>query len=194
MMSQHLSSMLEHLKVGSLKKVSKAPPATVSENAFDKEKNSVAVCSVASTNSSYTTTSDSSGSGRESDGERRSRPSITPSVDERRLSVIANHASSVVGVRKLSGSENGDVKQRMLRDLSPSSAHHRGSTSGLSNIQRKLSQDLRFIDHLDGSNKSKSCIIKPMRLRCIATKGETYDTLYSKGPDNFEVMKDLLSI
>lgn len=152
MMSQHLNTVLEHLKMSHLKKSPKLPAS---------------LPSVASINLNET-------DNRTAVNHNGNNSSTTLNVNETKIETIPQNGTlgtfdSNKKRHSISVHGNGDIKMKSGRELSPS------TRSG----QRKLSQDMRFrgINGEDGSQIQ----IRPVKLKSMCTRAESYDTLHCRG-------------
>lgn len=152
MMSQHLNTVLEHLKMSHLKKSSKVPASlpSVAGLSLDETDNNRTLLNHNGNNSSTTLTI-------ESKIETISQNGSLVAFESNKK----RHSISVHG--------NGDIKMKSGRELSPSTR----------SSQRKLSQDMRFrgINGEDGTPIQ----IRPVKLKSMCTKAESYDTLHCRG-------------
>lgn len=151
MMSQHLNTVLEHLKMSHLKKSPKLPPSlpSVANINLDETDNRTLV------------------------NHNGNNSSITLNVESKIETIPQNGSLGTFDSNKkrhsISVHGNGDIKMKGGRELSPS------TRTG----QRKLSQDMRF----RGSN-GEDCgpiQIRPVKLKSMCTRAETYDTLHCRG-------------
>lgn len=196
MMSQHINSMLEHLRVGPLKRI-KVPNDSSDDSGQQKQQqeqqqqqqqpksdqpSTAAVVDVVSS----TSTMNARGNGAVVSGS-------SDEIDNSRVSVVINDLrkkslkeipnGGVVGIidaekkfdpRKRYSISNGDLRVNGKgRELSP---------AAMKQQQRKLSADMR----LRGSNNQLTddyLLRRPVRLRSICSNFEVYDSLHTKAMD-----------
>lgn len=198
-MSQHINSMLEHLRVGPLKRVkspndsdavSAAPSTTANQQEQPKQvqiANDLPNSSMATTTTTTTTTITAlsiKGNGR--------IPHSSDDVDNKRISVVINDTRKRSlkdmpnGVANLIESErkfdprkrysisNGDMRgDGKSRELSPAPRALQ---------QRKLSADMRI--RCNANQLSDDYLIRrPIRLKSLSTNFEVYDSLHVKAID-----------
>lgn len=152
MMSQHLNTVLEHLKMSHLKKSSKLPASLPS----------VANLSLDETDNIRTLVN------------HNGNNSLTTLNVESKIETIPQNGSLVAfdtnkKRHSISVHGNGDIKTKSGRELSPSTRPS----------PRKLSQDMRFrgINGEDGNQIQ----IRPVKLKSMCTRAESYDTLHCRG-------------
>jgi hypothetical protein len=207
MMSQHLNSMLEHLKMGSLIKTrppsnendSILPPALQSNDNTNHLTNTIDVkdCNNDTTNTETIlannhliskinrSVSIEQKHQHHKSNEQIYNSTLTPNITANHLTNnhTTNDTKSTIDLSKFDprkrysvsvGHSNGSA-----RELSPSNGR-----SGY----RKLSQDIRLkgtanslLDPDDPLSMGKpTTVIKPMKLKSMLTKAETYDTMHCK--------------
>lgn len=186
MMSQHINSMLEHLRVGPLKRI-KIPndsddSGQPKQQPEQKEgEQSSAACDVLSSSSGSTVNAKGNGtiltSGDEIDNNR-----VSVVINDTRKKSLKEIPNGVVGIidaekkfdpRKRYSIGNGDLRANgKSRELSPATIKQ----------QRKLSADMR----LRGSNAQLTDDYlqrRPIRLKALGTTTEVYDSLHTKAMD-----------
>lgn len=198
MMSRNINSMLEHLRVGPLKRIK--VPSESSDDGQQKQQQDQqppqqGQPSSTTTTAIATTTTADELSGTSSMNARGNGSVVTCSdeVDNRRgVSVLINDTrkkslkeipNGVVGIidgekkfdpRKRYSISNGDLRANGKgRELSPATMKQQ---------QRKLSADMR----LRGSNNQLTddyLLRRPVRLRSLCTNFEVYDSLHTKSLD-----------
>jgi rhodanese-related sulfurtransferase len=139
-MSQHLNSMLEHLRIGSLIR----SKSTSSNNVAEKDDHNGTIPKIAATMD-------------DADAE----PSVLKVVEP--VSTAKRHSISVHSPQN--NHTNGDVKTK--RELSPSPNRQ----------HRKSSHDIRA-----GLGIGEPAV-KPLKVKHISSKAETYDMLHSKATE-----------
>lgn len=150
-MSQHLNTVLEHLKMSHLKKSPKLPAS---------------LPSVANINLNET-------DNRTLVNHNGNNSSTTLNVETKIETIPQNGTLGTFDTNKkrhsISVHGNGDIKMKSGRELSPSTR----------SSQRKLSQDMRFrgVNGEDGSQIQ----IRPVKLKSMCTRAESYDTLHCRG-------------
>lgn len=198
MMSRNINSMLEHLRVGPLKRIK--TPSESNDDGQQKqqqedEEQPQQQQSQQQQQGQPSTTTANELSGTSSSMNARGNGSVvscSDEVDNRRVSVLINDTrkkslreipNGVVGIieaekkfdpRKRYSISNGDLRANGKgRELSPAT---------LKQPQRKLSADMRF----RGSNNLLTddyLLRRPVRLRTVGTNYEVYDSLHTKGLD-----------
>lgn len=183
-MSQHINSMLEHLRVGPLKR-SKATTDSDNSSSAQMDQTQQQI-EKKPEQSSSTIDLINRGNG--------SLPTniTTDEVDNKRVSVVISdtrkkslkempngvtnliECEKMFDLRKRYSISNGDIRSNgRSRELSPAPRMYQ---------QRKLSADMRF----RGSNNQLSddyLMRRPVRLKSISTNFEVYDSLHSKAID-----------
>lgn len=195
MMSRNINSMLEHLRVGPLKRIK--VPSESSDDGQQKQQQdqppqqgSSTTTTIATTTSTFDELSGTSSMNARGNG---SVVTCSDEVDNRRgISVVINDTrkkslkeipNGVVGIidgekkfdpRKRYSISNGDLRANGKgRELSP---------APMKQQQRKLSADMR----LRGSNNQLTddyLLRRPVRLRSLCTNFEVYDSLHTKALD-----------
>lgn len=198
MMSRNINSMLEHLRVGPLKRI-KVPSESSDDGQQKQQQDQQQQPPQQGQRSSTATTTTTSSaidelSGTSSTNARGNGAVVSGSdeVDNRRVSVLINDTrkkslkeipNGVVGIidaekkfdpRKRYSISNGDLRSNGKgRELSPATMKQQ---------QRKLSADMR----LRGSNNQLTddyLLRRPVRLRSLCTNFEVYDSLHTKSLD-----------
>lgn len=191
MMSQHINSMLEHLRVGPLKRVKattdndvvNAASSTINQQEQPTQIQIANVSSNSAIGPTTATTLSMKGNGR--------IPHHSDDVDNKRISVVINETRKRSlkdmpnGVANLIESErkfdprkrysisNGDIRDGKSRELSPAPRTLQ---------QRKLSADMRV--RCSASQFTDDYLIRrPIRLKSMSTNYETYDSLHVKAID-----------
>lgn len=184
-MSQHINSMLEHLRMGPLKRIKvpndgddsgQKPQQQQQASQQKQEQPSTAFDSSSSVNAKGNGTVLSSG-----DEVDNSRVSVV--INDTRKKSLKEIPNGVVGIidtdkkydpRKRYSISNGDLRTNCkTRELSPATMKQQ---------QRKLSADMR----LRGSNSQLTddyLLRRPVRLRSMCTNFEVYDSLHTKAMD-----------
>lgn len=188
-MSQHLNSMLEHLRVGPLKRImpndgddggqQKQPEQQLQQQPQQEGKQPSTALD------SYSSTMNAKGNGAiltSVDEVDNSRVSVV--ISDTRKKSLKEIPNGVVGIldterkfdsRKRYSISNGDLRiDGKARELSPAAT--------IKQQQRKLSADMR----LRGSNSQLTddyLLRRPVRLRSMCTNFEVYDSLHTKAMD-----------
>lgn len=201
MMSQHISSMLEHLRMGPLKKA-KVPienddtNTTQAPSAPSHQSTTTSVAGATATTTTMMTTTTTERASDNAAMLARGNGAVQSNYDETdnsRISVVINETrkkslrdipNGMVNLmecekkfdpRKRYSIGNGDLRVNgKSRELSP--------TPTRIIQQRKLSADMR----LRGSNNQLSedyVLRRPVRLRSLTTNFEVYDSLHTKALD-----------
>lgn len=187
MMSQHINSMLEHLRVGALKRIK--VPSESEDSGQRKQEHQHQPGEQSSTtfdvlSSSSSSTLNAKGNGTLTSGDEIDNNRVSVVINETRKKSLKEIPNGVVGIidaekkfdpRKRYSIGNGDLRVNgKTRELSPAAT--------MKQQQRKLSADMR----VRGSNTQLSddyLLRRPVRLRNVSTNSEVYDSLHSKVVD-----------
>ncbi|XP_031623820.1 nitric oxide synthase [Contarinia nasturtii] len=182
MMSQHINSMLEHLRVGPLKRTIR--PNDGDDSGQQKQQQQQQNEQPSTTLDSCSSTMNAKGNGAiMSSGDEVDNSRVSVVINETRKKSLKEIPNGVVGIidtekkfdpRKRFSISNGDLRNGKARELSPATT--------MKQQQRKLSADMR----LRGSNSQLTddyLLRRPVRLRSMCTNFEVYDSLHTKAMD-----------
>lgn len=175
-MSHHLNTMFGHFKMGSLKKSSKNPPEIVETNTDPEITNTE-------------TSTESIDQKRKNSMNHISNNIHGHDTNNINLNNISNNYVTQNGGPISNGSPSGAASPKKRNSMSGAAIQNSDvkntMNSGQMNLsprigQRKLSADMRLRGLNPDEGDSMSYHIKPVKLKTVTTKAESYDTLHCK--------------
>lgn len=211
MMSRNINSMLEHLRVGPLKRI-KVPSESSEDGQQQKQQDQQdeqqssqqqqqqpLLPQQGQSSSTMATFDEQSGTSSPMNARGNgSAVSCSDEVDNRRVSVLINDTrkkslkeipNGVVGI--IDAEKRFDPRKRY--SISNGDLRTNGGVAGgkgrelspaaMRQQQRKLSADMRFRGGSNNQLNDDYLLRRPVRLRSICSKSEVYDSLHSKALD-----------
>lgn len=183
-MSQHINSMLEHLRVGPLKRIKVPNDSDDGGQKQQQQQQQQKQDQPSSTAIDSSSTMNAKGNGTvlTAAGDEVDNSRVSVVINDTRKKSLKDYPNGVVGIidaekkydpRKRYSISNGDLRNGKIRELSPATMKQQ---------QRKLSADMR----LRGSNTQLTddyLLRRPVRLRSMCTNFEVYDSLHTKAMD-----------